>query len=126
LANTNYQFKESDLKYVEKIVKKTPHTGIFFFLMVENLLEAGERSKIVKEFVEKYNDNQTKKEQTFNRNYYLYLKKKYPEETANFNVEEKSLYNESVLVKPKNEELVVSIGICRALSLDCLVVNQKN
>jgi hypothetical protein len=78
LANTNYRFGDSDLKYVEKIIKKNPHTGLFFFLMVETLLEAQARSAAVKLFVEKFNENQQKKEQTMSRVNYLYIKKQYP------------------------------------------------
>ena len=93
MANTNYRFRESDLNYVTKIIKKAPHTGLFFFLMVENLLEAQARSEAVKAFAEKFNDNQQKKEQTLSRLHYLYIKKQYPAETANLNLQEKALYN---------------------------------
>jgi hypothetical protein len=116
LANTNYRFREGDLKYVEKVIKKNPHTGIFFFLMVEPLLEADARSKAVTDFVEKYNANQEKKEQTFSRIYYHYLKKKYPEETAALNIDEKALYGETYLTKPKNLELAVPHSLRRTLS----------
>lgn len=122
LANTNYRFKASDLEYVEKIVKKNPHNGIYFFLMVENLLEAETRKKVVREFVEKYNGNDEKrekkerKEQTLSRHYYIYLKKKYPEETAALNIEEKSLFNETLVTKPRNSELIVLFPLFRTQS----------
>lgn len=46
--------------------------------MVETLLEAQARSAAVKLFVEKFNENQQKKEQTLSRVHYLYIKKQYP------------------------------------------------
>ncbi len=61
--------------------------------MVEPSLSPEVRSTVVKHFVEKMNDLGTKKEQTMSRIQYQYLKKAYPEETANFNFEEKSLNN---------------------------------
>lgn len=40
---------------------------------------------------------------------YQYLKKKYPEETANLNFEEKSLNSEYYLTRPRNTDLINTI-----------------
>lgn len=91
LANTNYRFKPSELNEVTNIMKKNPFTGIFFFLMVEQDVDATLKKDIVKQFVEHFNEKRDGKE-TFNKLYYQYLKKVYPEETTELNIAEGSLY----------------------------------
>lgn len=109
LANTTYRFRESDLQYVEKIIKKTPHSGLFFFLMAETAMSPEAKSTAVKHFVEKINEFQKNKEQTMSRIQYQYLKKNYPEETGSLNFDEKSLNNEYYLAKPRNTDLINTI-----------------
>lgn len=72
-------------------MKKNHFTGIFFFLMVEQDLEPAFRKETVKQFVERFNEKKDGKE-TFNKLYYQYLKKVYPEETAELNIGEPALY----------------------------------
>jgi hypothetical protein len=88
---------------VNRILKKNVYTGIYFFLMVEDKLEGSIRSSTVSEFTERFNTNEKKENQTFNKLHYLYLKNKYPAETANLEIEEKFLYFERFSSKPKDE-----------------------
>lgn len=59
--------------------------------MVENDLDSAFRKETVTQFVERYNEKRDGKE-TFNKLYYQYLKKVYPEETAELNIADASLY----------------------------------
>jgi hypothetical protein len=103
LAHTNYKFKEVELDRVETIVKKYAQHGLYFFLMVEPSLEPAKRSAIVSSFVEKFNKMNEQKKENLNKLQYLYLKKQYPTETANLNIEEDNLYFEKFSPKPRDE-----------------------
>jgi hypothetical protein len=57
---------------------------------------------------------------------YLYIKNQYPAETAELKVEEKDLYNDTYVSKPRNQEIVVSNDQCRTLSCDWQAASQRN
>lgn len=83
--------------------------------MVENDLDPAFRKESVKQFVERFNEKKDGKE-TFNKFYYQYLKKVYPEETAELNIAEGSLYYERFSIKPRDTELLVLFTLFRTLS----------
>lgn len=124
LVNTNYKFKPDELAEVTNFIKKNHFTGIFFFLMVEKDLDPAFRKDTVKQFVERFNEKKDGKE-TFNKLYYQYLKKEYPEETAELNIAEGSLYYEKFSIKPRDTELLVFFPLYRTPSSNFLEESVK-
>lgn len=92
LASTNYAFKKHELKVAYSLLSSNIHSSLYLFLMVERLIEDDSaRSSYMKLYIEKHTELSAKRKEgsplSINKTYYIYLKKAYPQETANWNIE---------------------------------------
>ena len=94
---------------------KNIHNAVFYFLMAEEKLTEQERSSFVKELSKKYQESQPSGHKSLiSKLQYLYLKKKYPSETADLNLSQ--FTNETVTFKLKGNEALVPMFLASAIS----------
>ena len=94
------------------------HNAVFYFLMAEEKLNKEERTAFLQELNKKYKDSQPAGNRSLiSRLQYLYLKKKYPSETADLNI--KQFSKEAVTLGSKANDTIVHIVLARAISRRC-------
>lgn len=118
LAGSDYKLSERDAKHVFHLMVKSAHNAVFYFLMVEEKLTEEERSSFLKELSKKYQNSQPAGNKSLiSKLQYLYLKKKYPTETADLNISQFS--SDTICFRLKNSDALVHIMLARAISRRC-------
>jgi AAA15 family ATPase/GTPase len=115
LAGSDYEITAVDAKYVFKMMLKSAHNAVFYFLMVEEKLTKEERTSFLQELNKKYRDSQpTGNKSLISKLQYLYLKKQYPSETAELNIRQFS--SDTITFRLRSKETIVDNVVARAIS----------
>lgn len=115
LAGSDYEITGADAKYVFKMMVKSVHNAVFYFLMVEEKLTKEERTSFLQELNKKYRDSQPAGNKSLiSKLQYLYLKKQYPSETAELNIRQFS--SDTITFRLRAKETIVYNVVARAIS----------
>lgn len=106
IVGSDFEAGEREAKHVFNILSKNAHNAVFYFLMVEEKLSASERSTFVKELSSKYNKVQPIGGKfLISKLQYLYIKKRYPSETAELTLTQFS--GETFAFRLKDSDILV-------------------